>query len=120
LPPEDALLHVPGRMVRVVVESHFAPGDHARVVSQPINLLEVRLCGQLCFLRMDPDRGVNPIVLFGKGQRRIELLWPRAAADGQYRLDASLPRALEHCDAVSIELREIEVRVRINQFHGEP
>src|SRR6266851_1714021 len=60
---------------------------------------------------MYTDSGVNPIMLFGKRQRGIQLLGSRPGADGEKRRHASGARAIEHSFAVFRELRKINVRV---------
>jgi len=76
------------------------------------------LCYFLRFVGMNPDRGVNPIVLLGEGHRRIELLGAWACADGEECRDSGGACAIKHGSAVFGELWEVDVRVRIDQFHS--
>src|SRR5260370_17978672 len=61
--------------------------------------------------------GVNPVVLLGKRNRRIQLFRTRPRADGQKSGYARGARAVEHGIAILRKLRKINMRVRINQFH---
>src|SRR5690242_13941560 len=68
-------------------------------------------------VRMNADGGVYPIVLFGKGNRGIEFLRSGAGADckkGRYARGAC---AFEHGRAIFRKLREIDVRMGIDQLH---
>ena len=106
-------------MVVVIIEAHFAPGDHARVPGELVELREMLFGGGFRVVRMNADRGVDPIVLLGERNRGIDpLRRAGAAADGQQRCDARRARAVEHRLAVFVELRDFQVRVRIDNFHG--
>ncbi len=114
LPPEDALLHVARRLllVVVVIEAHLAPGDHARVPGELVELREMLFGGRFRVVRVDADRRVDPIVLLGEGNRGIDALGrARPAADREQRVDARRARALEHRGAIVVELRHLQVRV---------
>ena len=76
-------------MIVVVVEADFAPGDHARVLRQTVQLGIMRVCGMLRLVRVNSDGGVDPVVRLGVGHRRAELFDFGAVADGQDR--ARLP-----------------------------
>jgi hypothetical protein len=56
-------------------------------------------------------------MLFGKRQRGIEFLRAGACANGEERRHARGARAFEHRFAVFRELGEVNVRVRVDQFH---
>src|SRR6516164_7322461 len=66
---------------------------------------------------MDPDTGVDPVVLFRERQGGVEFFGTWPGADRQQRVNASRARALEHGFAVFGKLREVNVRVRVNQVH---
>src|SRR5215469_16153417 len=105
-------------MVVVIVKPHFPPADHSRVTRPLIELSKMLLGCLICVVRMDPDRSVNPIVLFGVGNRRVEPLCRTAtAANCEHHLDAGSPCACEHGAAVLIELGEFQMCVRVNNAH---
>ncbi len=108
---EDAVLHFARRMIVEVVETDLAPRDDFRMFHQPGQFIQMLLRDYLRFVRMDPHRGVNPIVLLREGQRRIEFLRAGARADREQCGDTCCPCAFEHGFAVFRELREVDVRV---------
>ncbi len=91
------LLHIARRMIVVVVKTDLAPGNNFGMLRQPRQFLQMLWRDFLRFVRMYTDGGVNPIMLFGKRQRGIQLLGSR--------------RAIEHSFAVFRELRKLNVRV---------
>ncbi len=105
-------------MIVVIVESSLAPGDDAPMLCQPVEMLEVNFAGQPGVVGVDVHAGVDPVVLLGEWQGRIEFGRPGAAADGEDRTHAGLLRAVEHLGTVSSELGEVEVRMRVDEFHG--
>src|SRR6267142_3314695 len=107
--PENPRLHLARGMIVIIVESDLAPGDDFRKLSEPCQFLQVLRRDFLRLVGMNSNRGENPVMLFGKGQRGIELLWPRAGADGQERAHSSGARALKHGVAVFRELRKVNV-----------
>ena len=74
LAAKNLLLHVARRMVVVIVEAHFAPGNHARMLGEFVELREVLVGGGVGVVRMDADRRVDPVVLLGERNRGIEAL----------------------------------------------
>src|SRR5258708_33810627 len=108
---EDTMLHIARRMIVEIVETNFAPSDDFGMLRQPGQFVQMLLRYFLRLVRMDTHCRVNPIVLFGKGQGRIEFLWTRAGADGQQCSHARGESAVEHGFAVFGELREVDVRV---------
>ncbi len=68
---EDTMLDFAGRMIVEVVEPHLAPGDDFGMLRQASQFLQMLLRDFLRFMRMNPDRGVNPIVLLSEGQGGI-------------------------------------------------
>ena len=108
---EDAVLHIARRMIVVVVETDLAPGDDFGMLRQPGQVSQMLLRYLLRFVGMDADGGVNPIMMFGKWQRGIELLRSGARADGEECRHACRAGAIEHGFAVFGELREVDVRV---------
>ena len=70
---------------------------------------------------VDAYRGVDPVVLFGEGDGCVEVVRAGSAAYGQQGLHACFARSCEHCVAVFVKLRKLEVRVGIDNFHlGDP
>ena len=99
-------------IVIVIIEAHLAPGDHARVPREFVELREVLLGGGIRVVRMNADRRVDPIVLLGERNRGVDALGRAgAAADRQQRFDARRAGAFEHRRAVVVELRGFQVRV---------
>src|ERR1051326_2849259 len=66
---------------------------------------------------MRAHTGINPVMLLGKRDSRIQLLRAGAGANRQQRGNASRPRALQHRLAILRKLRKINMSMRIDQFH---
>ncbi len=66
---------------------------------------------KLRFVRMDPHRGINPIVLAGNRGRRVEPLRPAAAANRQNGVHACCARPLQHLCAIRVKLGKLQVRM---------
>src|SRR6266480_4828325 len=88
-----------------------SPRDDFGMLRQPGQVSQMLLRYLLRFVGMDADGGVNPIMMFGKWQRGIELLRSGARADGEECRHACRAGAIEHGFAVFGELREVDVRV---------
>ena len=71
------------------------------------------------FVGMNAYRGVDPIVRFGVRNGGVELLRAWSYADGKDRVHAGGAGAVQHSGAVFIELREIDVSVRIDKIHSQ-
>src|SRR6266567_8423787 len=69
---------------------------------------------QSCFVRMDSERRIDPVVLFGVGNAARHLVGPVAVADCDQRLHAGSARALEHGFAVGSKLLTIDVGVGVD------
>ncbi len=67
---------------------------------------------------MDADRGVDPVMLLGERNGRVEAVRAGAAADGENAFYACGPRAIEHGGAIVVKLRKLQMRVRIDDFQG--
>ena len=111
LPAKHSGLHVPRRMIVVIVESDFAPRDHARMPSQPVEFRVMRVGRVPRLVRMDPHGSIDPIILLGIRNRGPELFEFRSVADGQQGSNARCLRALEHRIAVGIEVGNIHMRM---------
>ena len=116
LPAKHLLLHIARRMIVVIIEAHFAPRDHSRMLRQLVELLEMFLSRKFRFVRMNSHRRVNPVVLLGKRNRRIQPLRPRPAADRKQRLHSRRPRPFKHRVAIFIKLRKFQMRMRVDNF----
>src|SRR5260370_22942800 len=111
---ENAVLHIARRMIIEIIETKLSPGDDLGMLRQPGQFLQMLWRDFLRFVRMYTDGGVNPIMLFSKRQRGIQLLGSRPGADGEQCRHTSRTRAIEHGFTVFRELREVDVRVRVN------
>src|SRR6202050_3812118 len=69
------------------------------------------------FVRVDANARVDPIILLGKRQGRIEFLGARPGADGEQHADPRGTRPIEHGIAVFVKLRKVYVRVGVYEFH---
>ena len=100
-------------MIVEIVQADFAPGDDFRMLRELCQFIEMPREDLFRFVRMNPDRRVDPIMLLGKWQRGIELFgtWTWTCADGEQRRHARGARPIEHGLAVFRELRKINVRV---------
>ena len=76
-------LDVARRMIVVVIEANFPPGDGARILGQPVQFHVVRICRMPGLVRMNPRGRINPIVLSSIGNGRSEFFQLGAIADGQ-------------------------------------
>jgi hypothetical protein len=82
---ENTCLHFAGRMIVVIVESDFSPGDDFPMLSQPFQFFQVLRCDFFRLVGMNANRGVNPVMLLGKGKRGTKLLGSRAITNGKQR-----------------------------------
>ncbi len=106
-----ARLHVAGRMIVVIIEADFSPGDHARIPRQAFQFRVVRFRRMPCLVRVNSRRGVNPIVRLGVRNGRSQLFDFRAVADRQQRADSRSPRSIEHGVAIRVKVGYVHVRV---------
>ena len=70
---------------------------------------------QLGLVWVDPDAGIDPIVLLGNANRAVERTGTGTAADGKDVHDSGSPRALQHGGAVTIEAWTFQMRMGIDQ-----
>ena len=98
-------------MVIKIIQTNLTPGNDFGMFRQSGQVIQMLLRYFVRLVRMNPDRRVNPIVLLGEGQCRIELLRAGSCADGEQRRHSRGARALEHGFAVFRELWKINVRV---------
>ena len=80
---EYFLLHVPGRMIIVIIETDLAPGDDFAVSGQGGESVQVSFGNFFGIVRMDTDRGVDPIMRFRIRNGRIELFRARSGSNGK-------------------------------------
>src|SRR5256885_14183226 len=101
-------------MVVEIVEADFAVGDDAGVLRELGELFEMGWRQIFGFVGMRAYGGVDPVVLFGKGQSGVEFFWAGAGANGEQGGYACGAGAVEHGFAVVVELREVDVRVGVD------
>ena len=111
---KNAILHVARRVIVEIVEANFAPGDDFRVLGELRELVEMLRRDLLRLVRVDADRGVDPVVLIGIFDRGVELFGAGTRADRENVFDARRASAIEHGVAVVSELWEIDVCVRVD------
>src|ERR1019366_8088662 len=114
LPAKHSSLYVAGRMIVVIVESDFAPRDHARMPSQPVEFGVMRISRVPCLVRMDSHRSIDPLMLLGIRNRSPELFKFRPVSDRQQGPNARCLRPIEHRIAVCIEVGNIHMCMRID------
>src|SRR5258708_38229328 len=103
LADEYALLNIPRRVVVKIVEADFSPGDDFRALRKLGHFFEVGLLGELRFVRMNSNRGVNEIMLLGELHGAVESARALSNADGQNIRDPGFPGASNHLLAIRIE-----------------
>lgn len=70
-----------------------------------------------CFVRMDPNGGVQEWIFLRQLNPGIQLWRPIAIPNRNHRPNSSRARPFNHLLAIGIELLAIKVRMRINK-HG--
>src|SRR5689334_909365 len=98
-------------MVVEVVQPNLAISYYARMLRQLGQALEVRGREFLRLMRVRAHRGVNPIVLLGKRNGRVQFFRPGTGSNSEQSGNASSARPLEHRVAILRELRKINVRM---------
>ena len=119
LATEDILLHVARRMIVKIIEADFAPGEDARMLGEAREFGEPFFGGELGFVRVDADGGVDPVVFFAERNGDVETIGGGAAADGEDGLHAGVAGACEHFVAVGVELGEFEMGVGVDDLQKE-
>ena len=115
LPNENFPLRVAGRMVVVIIESDFSPGNNLGMSRQALHF-GVRVIGsQPCLVRMNPDRRVHERILLGELNPGIKIGRAIPVADRDHRDDSSLAGTCDYLLAVGVELLAIEMCVRVNE-----
>ncbi len=94
---ENLLLHLAGRVVIVKVQPNFADGQDFGLACRGPQQVKVPFFGFLGLVRMNADRGINPVVTFGDGKRNAKIVarsLPRWSEDSAARQPepARLPR----------------------------
>ena len=77
------------------------------------DLLGVMLGKLFRLVRVNAHGGVNPIVAIGQGDRRLKVIRPRAAPDGQEIAQPGGAGTRHHLRAVGVEIGIVEMSVRI-------
>src|ERR1700676_3262757 len=112
------LLHISRRMIIEIVQPNLAPGNDLGALCQSRHLLEIGLTGKFSFVRMNSDRRINELVLFGELDGTIKRAWARSTADRENGFNSRLLGTLEHGRAVGIELLHLEMRVGIDKHRN--
>src|SRR5580698_3907940 len=102
-------------MVVEIIQPDLSPGDDFGSRCQLHHFFEVRIPSQLGFVRMNTDRRINKIVLFGESNGTVERTWAGSAADSENRLNPSFTGARDHLFSVSLELLRLKMRVGIDE-----
>src|SRR5580658_350457 len=102
-------------MVVEIIQPDLPPGDDLGSRCQLRHFFEIGIPSQLGFVRMNTDRRINKIVLFGKSNGTVERTWAGAAADSENRLDPSFTGARDDLFTVSLELFRLKMRVGIDE-----
>ena len=115
---EYFMLHFARGMIVEIVQADFAPGNYFGMLREPGQFIQVLLRYFFRFVRMDADGGINPIMLIGERQS------PSLASLGPGRCrwlvgsNAGCTGADKHSVAIFRELRKVDVRVGVDEFHG--
>src|SRR5581483_743912 len=112
LPAEDFSLHLAWRVIVVVVETDFAPGNDARVFRQLNETRFHRIVEQFGIVRMNADRAKDFFVLLAQRYSAFEGAAVRIArAHIEHRRDARSARARNYVITILIVFRTIDVAV---------
>ncbi len=115
---EDLLLNVARRVVVMVVESDFTPGQQAPLPGARGELVQQLIGGVAGFVGMDAGGHPEKAVVLGRQQQSLlDVGGACGFGEGEDAGDASLVGAREHGIAVGVELRVVEVRVRVGEAH---
>src|SRR5215467_1379916 len=102
------------------VETDLAPRDHAFVLYERLDLLFRTIVVEFCVVRMCADSGVDVFVSSSKLNRTFQGATVRIArADINNCQNPRVMCSLENFFPISVKLRPIQVRVRINK-HSVP
>src|SRR5438477_9612913 len=117
LADEDFLLNVSRRVVVVVVEADFSPGDDFIVARKLLKFGKVRILRHLCFMRMYADGRVNRFVLLGYFDGAVECAGTVSCADSKHVRDSGLASTCDYLQAIRVEAGAIKVAMRVDE-HG--
>ena len=120
LPQEDLLLQFARRVIVEIVQPDFAPGNDLGPFRQLFEFLKVGVGGQLGFMRMDADGGVDKFVLLGQSNAAVQRAGPGSAANGDDLFNAAVPRPRDHLLAVGVELLHLEMGVGVYEHRIGP
>ena len=104
-------LNVSRRMIVVIIEPDFAPGDDPRMLCQPVQFIVVRVGRVLCFVWVNSRRGVNPVMLLSISNRGSKLLDLGPVPDRKHSANARRLCPRQHRVAIRIEIGNIHVRM---------
>jgi hypothetical protein len=102
---KNLLLYVAWRVIVEIVQTDLAPPHDLGTPREGDELVKISLRRQRRLVRMDADRGIDPVVLFSQFDRAIERARAGtiAVADGQHGRDPGIVRANEDRRAIVIE-----------------
>src|SRR5215813_358569 len=98
-------------MIVEIIETDFTPGDYLRMFCEAREFIQMCLRYFLCFVRMNSDGCVNPMVLLGKRHCCVELFRSGTSPNRDEGRDSGRTRTFEHRVAVLCKLRKIYVCV---------
>src|ERR1700688_2416297 len=102
-------------MIIEIIQSNLAPGKDFGIFRQLRHLFEIGIAGEFGFMRINPNRGINEVMLLGKADCAVERPWSGTAADGENSFNTRVPGSLQHGRAISIELLHFEMCVGIDE-----
>ena len=105
------MLRFARRVIVEIVQPNLAPGNYFGMFGEFAEFCQHIRRNLFGFVRMDADRGINPVVRLGVRNGRVHLFRTGPGADRQNRLHARGPRPFEHSVAILRKLRKINVRV---------
>ena len=114
---EYALLHIARRMIVIVVQADFSPGDYSGIARKLPEFSEVGILREPGFVGMNADSRVNRVILLSDLDRTIEGARSISCTDSKQVRDAGISRARHHLLAIGIETIAVEMAVGVNE-HG--
>src|SRR6266705_4000752 len=119
LSSEGFALHFARGMIVMIIEPDFSPGDYAfalfNQIEKPFFSRGVEKFG---VVRVDADRDVNLVVIFSQSDRAFEIPTVRVAgADVEHGRNPGSARSGNHMFAINVEVRTVDVAMRIDESH---
>src|ERR1700757_342559 len=111
LPQKYRLLRLSRRMVVVIVESDFTPGDDLWVPRQLFHLGVGMVGSEPGLVGMNADGRVYGRMLLRQANASVQFRRSVSVTDGHDCADSRIARARDHLLAIGVELLAIEMRV---------